>query len=318
MKKLLLVCVVFATTLFSSQDFTVYFDAGGSPGGSYTTVISNGAKAAAKDMGINLKLYYSDWMPEKMINNFKKALASNPKGVVIMGHPGDSAFSKLVAEAEKNGIAITTSDTPLPKLQSEYGAQGFGYAGTDYYTRGVALVKEAIKRSHAKKGDKALVWGLLSQGPRGLTSKAMLDELEKEGLKADYIEISDEVNKDPSLGAPIFTSYTLKHPDTKLIFIDHGGLTAQMENLSKVANIKPNDYYIAGYSLSPATLHAIRNSYVDLIGDGQPFLQGYLSIVQVVLSKKYGFSGLNIDTGAGFVDKSNIDFIAPLIKQGIR
>ena len=40
--------------------------------------------------------------------------------------------------------------------------------------------------------------------------------------------------------------------------------------------------------------------------------------MQIVLSKKYGFSGLNIETGAGFVHKGNIDLIAPLAKKGLR
>ena len=69
---------------------------------------------------------------------------------------------------------------------------------------------------------------------------------------------------------------------------------------------------------SPATAAAIKSGYVDLVGDGQPFLQGYLPVMQIVLSKKYGFSGLNIETGAGFVHKGNIDLIAPLAKKGLR
>jgi simple sugar transport system substrate-binding protein len=36
------------------------------------------------------------------------------------------------------------------------------------------------------------------------------------------------------------------------------------------------------------------------------------------LTKVYGFSGLDINTGAGFVDKTNVDFIAPLAVKNIR
>ena len=52
--------------------------------------------------------------------------------------------------------------------------------------------------------------------------------------------------------------------------------------------------------------------------DQQPWLQGYLPILQICLSKTYGFSGLHIDTGGGFVDKSNIDLVAPLAEKEIR
>ena len=52
--------------------------------------------------------------------------------------------------------------------------------------------------------------------------------------------------------------------------------------------------------------------------DQQPWLQGYLPILQICLSKIYGFSGLHIDTGGGFADKDNIDFLAPLAEKEIR
>ena len=52
--------------------------------------------------------------------------------------------------------------------------------------------------------------------------------------------------------------------------------------------------------------------------DQQPWLQGYLPILQICLTKVYGFSGLHIDTGAGFADKNNIEFLAPLVEKEIR
>ncbi len=318
MKKIVLLLTLCLSLSFAEEKLKIYFDAGGSVGGSYSTIVATGAKMAAKDLGVDLRVYYSDWSSSKMINNFKKAIASNADGVAIMGHPGSDAFSLLVKQANDDGILVTTLDTPLPKLYEQYKAKGFGYVGTDNYTSGVALAKEALSKAKLKKGDRAMVWGLLSQPTRGLRAKGMIEELKKNGIKVDYIEISNEINKDPSLGASVFTAYISKNPNTKLILIDHGGLTAQMENFSKIANIKAKEYFIAGYSLSPATIHALENEYVDLIGDGQPFLQGYLSVTQLVLSKKYGFSGLKIDTGAGFIDSKNISFIKPLAKQGIR
>jgi simple sugar transport system substrate-binding protein len=40
--------------------------------------------------------------------------------------------------------------------------------------------------------------------------------------------------------------------------------------------------------------------------------------VQICLTKKYGFAGLHIDTGAAIIDKTNIEFVAPLAENGIR
>jgi hypothetical protein len=43
-----------------------------------------------------------------------------------------------------------------------------------------------------------------------------------------------------------------------------------------------------------------------------------LPILSLVLSKKYGFSSLTYDTGAGFVTPDNYKPVADLAKAGIR
>ena len=328
MKKLLIVLflsLIMAVPAFgadqlqqSGKGMKIWFDGGGPIGGPYTTIVVNGARQAAADLGCDLEVYYSDWQPEKMIENFQKALAASPDGIVIMGHPGDDAYSPLVAEAEGKGIIVTTVDTELPKLQKQYAAEGFGYAGADNYLRGKLLGREAAQRFKLGQGDLAWVWGLKSQATRGLSTVGIIESLEAAGVKVDYYEITPEVDKDPSLGVPVFTGYVASHPDLKLVIMDHGGLTAQMENFFRAANLSPDAVYGAGFSLSPATASAVKNGYVDLIGDDQPYMQGYFGVLQVVMTKKLGFSGFNIITSGGFITKQNIDVVAPLAEKGLR
>jgi simple sugar transport system substrate-binding protein len=52
----------------------IWFDTGGPVGGTYNTVVYNGAKAAAEDIDAKITFVYSDWSPEKMVANFKTAL----------------------------------------------------------------------------------------------------------------------------------------------------------------------------------------------------------------------------------------------------
>ena len=56
----------------------------------------------------------------------------------------------------------------------------------------------------------------------------------------------------------------------------------------------------------------------SLVGEGQPYLIGYLAVVNLVQSRLCGFGGLVIDTAGGFVDKNNIEQIAPLAEKGVR
>ena len=300
------------------SNLRIVFFPGGPQGGVFANNVYNGAKQAQADLGPKVDYVFSDWDPQKMVQQFKETAATKPDGIAVMGHPGDEAFDAVIRDAEKNGIIVTSQNTPLPIVQEEFTANGFGYVGADLYGAGASLGNEAIKRFGLKAGDRAMVWGLLSQPTRGERTKGAKEALEKAGLTVDYIEIDAATNKDPAAGAPTFAAYVTANPDVKLVVTDHGGLTATAETYLKAAGKKAGEINIAGFDLSPATAAAIKGGWTGLVIDQQPWLQGYLPILQICLSKTFGFSGLNIDTGSGFVDKSNIELVAPLAEKEIR
>lgn len=296
----------------------IVFFPGGPPGGPFGTVVYNGAVAAAADLGADVEYMWSDWNPEKMVRQFNEAVATKPDGIAIMGHPGDDAYEAAVDGARAQGIIVTSQNTTLPRLEDRYKGDGFGYVGQELYESGYMLGKEAIKRSGLGSGDRAMVWGLLSQPTRGLRTKGVIDALEEAGMTVDYIEIDAATDADATAGTPVFTGYVSSNPDVKLVCTDHGGLTATLETYLKAANKGTDDIYGIGFDLSPATLEAIRGGWTDLVLDQQPWLQGYLPIVQICLTKKYQFSGLHVDTGSGFAHKDNVEALAPLVEQQIR
>ena len=76
--------------------------------------------------------------------------------------------------------------------------------------------------------------------------------------------------------------------------------------------------FFAGFDMSPNTAQAIKDGYQNLVIDQQPYLQGYLPILNICLTKKFGFSGLDINTAGAFVDKTNVAAVAPLAAKEIR
>ena len=300
------------------KDVNIVFFPGGPAGGVFANNVYNGAKQAEADLGPSVQYVFSDWDPQKMIQQFKEAAATNPDGIAVMGHPGDDAFSPLIDEAEANGIIVTSQNTELPASFGKYQGNGFGYVGAVNYTAGYNLGKEAVRRFELGSGDRAMVWGLLSQPSRGERTKGVIDALEEAGMTVDYLEIDSASNADPAAGTPTFTGYVSANPDVKLIVTDHGALTATQETYLKSAGKGPDDIFMAGFDLSPATLPAIRGGWTDLVIDQQPWLQGYIPILQICLTKTFGFSGMMIDTGAGFATKDNIEFLAPLVEKEIR
>lgn len=303
---------------FDGEDIDLVFFPGGSEGGPFATRVYRGARHAEYDLGVNVEYVWSEWLPNQMVNQFRNAIGRNPDGIAIMGHPGVDALRPLVERARNNGIIVTSQNVPLPELEQQYKANGFGYVGQELYPSGETLARGAVERSGLGEGDKAMVWGLLGQEARGQRTRGAIDALEEAGLEVDYIEISDAVNSDASQGTSVISSYIASNPDVDMIIADHGALTATFRTYLQAANQGPDDIYAAGFDLTGPTATAIENGWVDLVLDQQPYLQGYLPIVQLAFAEAYNMSGLHINTGAALVDSSNIDAIAPLVEEGIR
>ena len=299
------------------KKLTVYMQMGGQQGDPSTLARTNGAKAAAEALGIELIEQYSGWDSQKMIDQFKQAIAAKPDGIVIMGHPGEDAMGALVDEAEKLGIVVTSGNNPLPNIEQKYQTAGFGYAGADLYAGGF-LTGQSMVAAGLKAGDEALVYDIWHQEGRSKSSQGVFDALEAAGLKVEKLDVTDYMDKDASLAIPILTAYLEAHPNLKAIGTQHGNITSTLPKVLEAAGKKPGDVILGGIDLSPATIDGITKGYISVSFDQVLYLQGYFPIQQVWLTKTYLIPGLHINTGVGTVTPQNIAKITPLIEQGIR
>ncbi len=325
MKRLLIVagvCALFASPSAFAADMScagknfVFFP-GGPEGGSFASIVYAGAKLAAEQTGCHVDYVWSDWNPQKMVQQFSEAIARKPTGISIMGHPGDEALDPLIKQAEAAGIIVTTSNVPL-SVEAQYKANGFGYVGAQLHAAGMTLGEAAINTCGLKAGDTAFVWGLLGQAGRGERTQGVIDAMKAANVKVEYLEISDAINGDATQGIPVFASYIASHPDIKAVITDHGGLTATIPAYINAAGKKPGEICGAGFDLSAPIVKGVQDGYIAVVLDQQPFLQGYLPIMQLYLTSKFGFAGMNVDTGAALITHANIDAVAGLAKEGIR
>jgi len=319
---LIAICMVASPALMNraqAQDdpIVVYMQMGGTQGDGTTLGRTNGARAAAEHLGIELHEQYASWDQQTMIDQFNEALAADPDGIVIMGHPGEDAFRPLVEEAISRGIIVTSGNNPLPNLEAEFQTKGFGYAGADLYAGGY-LTGKAMVAAGLQPGDEALIYDIWHEEGRRLSPQGMADALTEAGVIVDQVDVSQEVNSDVSLAFPILTAYIESHPNLKAIGTQHGNITANMMNVLQAQGLEPGDIIVGGIDLSPATIDGIESGYISVSFDQVLYLQGYLPIQQIWLTKMYKIPGLHINTGVGLVTPDNIGEIADLIEQGIR
>jgi simple sugar transport system substrate-binding protein len=252
-----------------------------------------------------------------MLDQFRQAMAARPTCIGITGHPGDAAFDPLIAQAEKEGTLVTVGNTPLPTAEATYGAKGTGYAGVDLYIGG-EITAQAMLAAGLKSGDEALEYGVFNETTRSQSDRGLRDTLVKAGVKVTELNISPQVDSDSSLAVPILVAFLESHPHLKAIGTQHGGVTGFIPQALRQVGKQPGQIIVGGIDLAPSTIAGLQEKYITATLDQQLYLQGFLPVTQCVLSSKYHFAGLNINTGAGVETPATIDALIPLIKRGIR
>ena len=91
-----------------------------------------------------------------------------------------------------------------------------------------------------------------------------------------------------------------------------------MADVLKKAGKKPGDIIVGGIDLAPATIDGLKSGYVSATLDQLLYLQGFMPVLQCVMTAKYKMPGLRLNTGAGAVTPQTIDALVDLIDAGIR
>ena len=117
---------------------------------------------------------------------------------------------------------------------------------------------------------------------------------------------------------PILAAYVQAHPGLKAIGTQHGGITGILAETLQKAGKKPGEIVVGGIDLGPATIDGLKSGYVTATLDQLLYLQGFMPVLQCVLTAKYKMPGLSINTGAGTVTPETIESLVELIDAGIR
>lgn len=294
---------------------TIRFFVGGDPGDAFASIVYKGAQAAEMDLGPSVEYVFSGWNMDRMIDQLREAVAAKPDGIAMMGHPGDEAIMSLAKGAYDAGILMMYQNVDVPQVRARYGG---GYIGAILEPQGRALGAEAVRQFGLGPGDKAIVIGPWGMPGRFIREEGTARALEEAGLTVVRISDVEGMGSDPSLLTAPLSAAFLANPDTKLIVYPGGQTLGAAQMYMEAIGKGPGDVFNIGFDTSPAIIDAFEKGYVHLTSDQQPFLQGYLPILSLCLTKVYGLSPITFDTGAGFVDQGNYQNVADLAIKGYR
>ncbi|MCC5972974.1 MAG: substrate-binding domain-containing protein [Rubellimicrobium sp.] len=306
------------TTTATAQEavdsgMTIYFQMGGNPGDAATLARELGARDAARILNVTLIEQHSGWDPQRMVVQANEALAAQPDAIVVMGHAGTDAMQVFLDRAADDGIVVIVNNNALP-------GTGLSYFGLDNYGAGRNLASLTIQNGSLEAGDSVVVYGAFIEGAPGFdVAKGTTDVLDEAGINYDTLQWSNEAVLDPALSVPVLIAYLETNPDTKAIIVPgHGGITAVLDRVLRDAGKAPGEITTSGFDISPAAIEGVKDGYITVVLDQQPYLQGFMPVVAAVLEAKYGIAGLDLNTGGGFLTQANVEALEALIATGIR
>ena len=263
----------------------------------FFTPTQNGAADASKLLGCTYQWTGSQTSNVgEMVNSFNSAVTAGVDGIGV-ALISATAFNGPIQKATAAKIPVVSYNADEPK------SGRLGYIGQDLFLSGQEMGQHIA--SLVPSGDVALFIatpGSANIQPRIDGAQA---ELKKHpGIKVHVVATGAAVPAELS----VINSYAVGHPTTKGLFAVDAGSTQGLAQVIRKSGLRAKGVKGGGYDLTPVTETLLKAGEIDFTIDQQPYLQGFLPILQLYLyNASQGLTGIaDTDTGLKFLTKETI------------
>jgi simple sugar transport system substrate-binding protein len=263
----------------------------------FFTPTQNGASDACKLLGCSYQWTGSQTSNvSEMVNAMQSAITAGVNGIGI-ALVDLHAFNKPTTTALSSGIPVISYNADAPSNSR------LAYIGQDLFVSGQQM--GAHIAALVPSGDVVLFIatpGSLNIQPRIDGAQATLKS--HPGIKVHVVASGAALPQELST----VQSYAVGHPTTKGYFAVDGGTTQSIGQVIQKQNLRSKGVKGGGYDLTPVTESTLAAGALDFTIDQQPYLQGFLPILEMYLynvsSKLSGIA--DVDTGLKFLDKTTV------------
>lgn len=236
----------------------------------------------------------------QMVDAMNAAIASKADAIATC-IVDPTAFNAPTANALAAGIPVFAYNADAP---ANSGNERLAYIGQDLYHSGYQMgqkIVDLVGSGHV---------GLFIATPGQLNIQPRIDgaaaAIKASGKPITFEEIATGATIDVEL--PKIKAYYLGHPDVKGMFAVDAGSTQCIGEVMKEFNLAAKGVHGGGFDLVPRTLEAIDEGILSFTIDQQPYLQGFYTVMEMVMFLASGglVGPADIDTGLKFVTKSTV------------
>jgi simple sugar transport system substrate-binding protein len=234
----------------------------------------------------------------EMVKAMRHAIATRADGIAL-SIIDPTAFNGPTALALRHGIPVIAYNADGGKANAR-----LAYVGQDNYQSGLEMGARIV--SLVASGEVCLFIATPNQANIQPRIDGALDAIRDAGkpIKVHVVNTGVDVAGEQK---KIEAAYLAKKGLRGMFAVDAGS-TAGVATVMRAHRLHAKGVRAGGYDLLPETLRAIHDRHVDFTIDQQPYLQGFLPVLQVFLDR-YS-SGLvapsDTNTGLTFVTRANV------------
>jgi len=255
---------------------------------------------------------------EQQVANMQAAIASKPFALVT-SIVDNKAFDQIISDARKAGIVVIA--TNVDDTEGAAGNARQAFIGQGFIAAGYSLAK-AQSANFPKDGPIKVLVGISAPGQNWSEQRGggVIKFLEEYKAANPSRQISWERIDSGTDLAVVGDRVGAKLASDKAInaYFDTGFWHAAVARVLRDRGVAPGKVLLGGCDLVPEVLNEMKAGYVQVQVDQQPYMQGFMPVMEAYLAKKVGLSPADIDTGQGIVTPKDVDSIMQLSKQGVR
>ena len=238
----------------------------------------------------------------EMVSAMQTAIAGKADGIAVPLIDA-TAFDSPTANALAAGIPVISynADVPVgsPNKRLCYVGQSLYQSGYNIATRWLKLVP---------KGGHVML-SIISPGTLNVQPRldGYIQAIKDHGKTVTYDVVNTSTDQATELSR--IESYYLSHKDVAGLFGVGGSDTYACGFVSAKYGLAKKGVIVAGYDLYPQTLGYIKSGDMTFTTDQQPYLQGFVPLLQMYLYKLSGGAVAPADTNTSlaYVTKDNVD-----------
>jgi len=304
----------------AQDSLDIVFTHHSSASNTFWQAVQRGFNDACERIDANCQMIFTqnEGAVQEQLANMEAALAREPDAI-LTSIVDNTALDEIIQRARDSGVIVIGVN--VDDLEGASGNARQAFVGQGFLPAGYSL-GQAQSANFPEEGPINVLVGISAPGQnwseqRGAGVISFMEDyaeanpdrevnIERIDSGTDLATVSDRVG-----------AYLAANPDTTAYF-DTGYWHAGVARVLADRGVEPGEVLLGGFDLVPEAVEQMQAGYIQAQVDQQPYMQGFMPVMQVYLADTVGLAPADIDTGQGIVTPEDADTIMELSEQGLR